>query len=117
MASNSMVTMGVGTQEAAARATDSQEVVATAVVSAATGTAAKDLAMDSVRWEVVEAAEGAVVEAAGKAGGGRGDGEATGGGGGQARQPVHDLHLHIGHLSSRLSEHHDKQVSKLKSFS
>ena len=54
-----MVTMGVGTQEAAARATDSQEVVATAVVSAATGTTAKDLAMDSVRWEVVEAAEGA----------------------------------------------------------
>ena len=65
MASNSMVTMGVGTQEAAARATDSQEVVATAVVSAATGTTAKDLAMDSVRWEVVEAAEGA---AGGKAG-------------------------------------------------
>ena len=32
-------------------------------------------------------------------------------------EPVHDPHLHIGHLSSRLSEHHDKQVSKLKSFS
>ena len=72
MASNSIVTMGVGTQEAAARATDSQEVVATAVVSAATGTAAKDLAMDSVRWEVVEAAEGAVVEAAGGKAGGEG---------------------------------------------